>query len=262
MKIIRSFWGEQQHIWNEVPAFPLFEDEIVFVWGKNNEERLKSLGYTTYLMGEGVTEEEYSTIYDHFAHKLKVLVTAEQLYDEYLFLDWDVHIVKEIDDEFWNLIRSGNNVQCPIYGYPMNYEKKILEHIKNNPQKDWVQKLDPNTYPWISVQEELLAKYHWQWEDLQLVPNFCFLYSYKTDIATRLLDIYKEYSLKTCIEEYAMYIAANCTLQQFINTYEPTVIRGREDDCYHFDLVEDDTMRRINKFVAEQKPKKIYLKHI
>jgi len=262
IQIIRTFWGNQEKTWKEVPATPLFTDEVVFVWGLENESRFKSMGYKTVLMNRGVTQPEYSTIYDHFAHKLRALSKAEKMYDEYLFLDWDVHIIKPIDDDFWNIIRSGNDVQCTTYGYPLDYETKILQHIKDNPQKDWIKKLDPNTYPWISVQNELMEKYSWKWEDLQLVPNFCFFYSRNNQVASKLLEIYVNDGIKTCIEEYCMYIYADCSLEEFINKYEPIVIRGREDDCYHFDLIEDDTMRRINKFIDTLISKNLYLKHV
>jgi hypothetical protein len=262
IQIVRTFWGTQESTWGEVPTKPLFEKETVFVWGTENEKRFKELGYKTVLMGVDSSRFEYSNIFDHFAHKLDALQKAESMYKEYLFLDWDVHIVKTLDDNFWETIRSGNNIQCPIYGYPIEYEKKILQHLKDNPQKEWVQNLDPNTFPWIKVQDFLLKKYHWQWEDLQLVPNFCFVYSNNTKLATELLHIYNKYGIKTCIEEYCMYIFANCSVEEFILKYEPSVIRGREDDCYHFDLEEDDTMRRINRLVGSIKPKNIYLKHI
>ena len=52
-------------------------------------------------MGDDITKFEYSSIFDHFAHKLDALQKAESLYKEYLFLDWDVHIVKSLDNNFF-----------------------------------------------------------------------------------------------------------------------------------------------------------------
>lgn len=260
IKVVRAYWGVQKRFWKEIPEKPLW-DELVYVWGKENEDRFRSMGYETRLMGEEVTKFEYSTIYDHFAHKLDVFDQAERDWKEFLFLDWDVEIVKEIDGRFWELVRS-KPLQCPVYGYPRDYEKKIWEHIEANPQKKWVQELDPNTRDWVRVQNELLEKYNWNREDLQLVPNVCFFYSNHTGIPAKLKEIYERGEIKTCIEEFAMYAFADCSLDEFIERYEPYVIRGREDDCYHFDLEEDDTMRRINRYVDAKIEKEIYLTHI
>jgi hypothetical protein len=261
MKIIRAFWGSQEKTWAEVPNKPIFDNEVVYVYGRENYERFRAMGYEVVLMHYDPTEPKYSTVYDHFVHKLVVLKMAEHAYGEYLFLDWDVHVVKPIDFAFWELIKNRGHIQCPVYAYPKNYESKILEHIKNNPQKDWVKKLDPNTYEWIKIQNQLLEKYNWNWEDLQVVPNFCFFYSRYTNVASDLLEIYEKDGIKTCIEEFAMFILAECSLDEFIAKYEPVVIRGREDNCYHFDLTEDDTMARINKYVASKINKNIYLIH-
>lgn len=260
IKVVRAYWGVQERFWKEIPQKPLW-DELVYVWGKENEERFKSMGYDTKLMCDTVTEPRYSTIYDHFAHKLDVYVEAEKDWGEFLFLDWDVEIVKEIDDRFWDLVKA-KPLQCPLYGYPSEYERKIWEHIEANPQKKWVQELDPNTRDWVRAQNEHLEKYNWSWEDLQLVPNVCFFYSCRTGVPKRLKKIYEEQGIKTCIEEFAMWIWAKCSLEEFIEKYEPYVIRGREDDCYHFDLEEDDTMRRVNMYVDTKIKKQIYLIHV
>jgi hypothetical protein len=261
MKIVRALWGEQNHIWKEIPEVPVFENEIVYVWGEDSQKILKDRGYETVLMTETVTEPRYSTIYDHFAHKLDVYVEAEKEFGEFLFLDWDVKIVKEIDERFWELVRS-KSLQCPIYGYPSEYERKIWEHVEANPQKKWVQELDPNTRAWVKTQNELLEKYNWKFEDLQLVPNVCFFYSNNSGAPLKLKEIYDRGDVKTCIEEFAMWIFADCSLDEFIDRYEPIVIRGREDDCYHFDLEEDDTMKRVNEYVATKIKKEIYLIHV
>ena len=43
-KIIRALWGKQEHTLNEVPESPLFDNEIVFVWGDENNTFLKERG--------------------------------------------------------------------------------------------------------------------------------------------------------------------------------------------------------------------------
>ncbi len=261
IKVIRTLWGGVQKIWEEIPESPTFDDELVCVWGEENEKKLIERGYKTVRMSYTITDPEFSTIYDHFAHKLDALRYADKAYGEYLFLDWDTIFIKDPDQKFWDLVRS-KPLQCPLYGYPSDYEKKILEHIKNNPQKEWIRNLDPTTYSWVSVQNRLLEKYNWPMEDLQLLPNFCFFYSRFTNCASSLFEIYKRGEIKTCIEEFSMFVYSDCSLDDFIERYEPYVIRGRENDCYHFDLEEDDTMRRVNDYIGEKIEKTIYLKHI
>jgi hypothetical protein len=260
IKVVRALWGDNKTMWEEIPSSPQW-DETVYVWGKFNQEKLEMMGYKTRLMCLTMTEPRYSTIYDHFAHKLETYVAAEEDWGEFLFLDWDVKIIKEIDENFWNLVKK-KPLQCPVYGYPSDYERKIWEHVNANPQKKWVQELDPNTRDWVKVQNEQLEKYNWRWEDLQLVPNVCFFYSFYTGVPKELMNIYKTRGVKTCVEEFAVWIWANCTLEEFIENCEPFVIRGREDDLCHFDLAEEDTMKRINSYINTKVKKEIYLKHL
>ena len=261
LTIIRAVWGVEEYLWKEIPTKPLFDKEIVMVWGVDTEQRLKDMGYKTILVSKIPTLPEFSTLYNHFVHKLIAIEIAENSYDEFLFLDWDVNIVKPVDEQFWNLIKSGNNVQCPLYAYPLNYEEKALNYIKQNPQKQWVQELDPNTYTWLNVQNQFLEKYNWQWKEYQVVPNFCFFYSRGVKYATKLIEIYREHGIKTCVEEFCMQIAADCTLEEYIHKFEPLVINGRPDEYHHFDLVEG-TSKYLNEYIGEHINKTIYLTHI
>jgi hypothetical protein len=58
-----------------------------------------------------------------------------------------------------------------------------------------------------------------------------------------------------------MYQFASCSINEYIEKYEPVVIRGREDNCYHFDLTEDSAIERINNYIASKINKDIYLIH-
>jgi hypothetical protein len=48
MKIIRAFWGSQEKTWEEVPNKPIFEDEVVYVYGRENYEKFRSMGCLLY----------------------------------------------------------------------------------------------------------------------------------------------------------------------------------------------------------------------
>lgn len=257
MIVIRAFWGNQDRTWDEVPTKPLFEKEVVMVWGNENNERFKGMGYDTILMCETQTQPEISSVLNHFAHKLLAIKMAEQIYTEYLFLDWDVQIIKPLDETFWKLIKKGPQIQCPIYGYPFGYADKIRTLIKETPERNW----DSNLILFLENQFENLAKYHWRFENIHIVPNFCFFYSRNTNIATRLYETYLKYGIESCIEEFALQIEAFCTISEYIMEYEPAVIDGRPEDYHHFDLV-DDTSKRINELTRQYVDKQIYLKHI
>ena len=261
MKIIRAFWGNQESLWDEVPPKPLFDNEVVYVYGTENHERFVSMGYEAVLVHYDSTELAYSTVYKHFVHKLDCLKRAEYAYLEYLFLDWDVKAVKPLDDNFWNLIRTRASLQCPLYAYPSDYENKVLTKIKQNPEEQWVKDLDPNIFPWLTVQNEMLMTNSWEWEDIRVVPNFCFFYSSYTKTASRLFEIYETDGILTCIEEFCMYKYASCSIDEYLEKYEPLVIRGREDDCFHFDLTKDNAIERINNYIATKINKDIYLIH-
>lgn len=255
--IIRVFWGSQESLWNEIPLTPLFDEELVIVWGIENESRFKSMGYKTYLIAKTETQPEFSTIWDHFAHKLLALKTAEDLYEEYLFLDWDIQIVKELDFNFWNQIKNGKAIQCPVYAYPANYGDSVFNLIESTPEKNW----DPNLKSWIHKQIQVLNQYNWPVDNLLVVPNFCFFYSRRAEVMNNLIHIYKKLEIKTCIEEFALFIWANSSLDEFILKYEPSVIDGRPDEYSHFDI-QTDTSKQINQYTRQFINKNIYLKHL
>jgi len=187
MKIVRVLWGNSDTTWNEIPEKPLFDNEIVYVWGTENQARLISRGYNTIILGPYITQPEYSNIYTHFVHKLHALSVAEKDFEEYLFLDWDVNIVKKIDDQFWDLIRSNGPIQIPTYSYPKGYESVVSKFLLDNPENEKVKNLDPNIIKWINVQNTMLEKYSWDFEDINVVPNFCFFYSNGTNAISKLM---------------------------------------------------------------------------
>lgn len=254
IRIIRTLWGKNFSIHKEIPKKPIFgKNEYVFVWGNANTEFLKNLGYQTLPLHYNDTFDNYNTHLHHYGHKLEALKLADELFDEYLFLDWDVGIVKDIDDRFWELVRSGNDVQCPIYAYNKNYINDIL---------DWYTKkgtLTKNIEDFLKYHIKGLNKYSWQTEDLYILPNFCYFYSNKSKVATRLYEIMNKNNLDTCIEEFAMWIYSNCSLDEYISKYEPQVIRGKERDVNLPNM--DLAFKTINEYVGERVKKEIYLYH-
>lgn len=254
IKVIRALWGKNFAIHKEIPKSPIFKDELVFVYGIKNEQFLKNLGYQTKLIGYDETlENVYDNHLKHYGHKLEVIKMAEEMFDEYLFLDWDVGVVKNIDNNFWQLIRSGNNIQCPIYAYNKNYRNDILEYYKQRGT------LTNHIDEFLKYHIEGLKKYSWQTDDLYVLPNFCFFYSNKTNSASELHKLMVDNNLDTCIEEFAMWLFSNCSLEEYVLKYEPFVIRGKERDVNLPNM--DWAFKTINQYVGERVKKEIYLYH-
>jgi hypothetical protein len=259
MKIVRVLWGDPGRFWSEIPARPVFGDEFVFVWGNTSADKLAAMGYRTIVMNDiQLTHPEFSTPNDQYAHKLLALSMAEMMWDEYLFLDWDVKVVRPIDTRFWDLIRNRGPVQCPVYAYPFQYQQKFQEHVAKTGLE-----LDPNIHTWIESQQANLLRYSWELDENHVLPCFCFFYSRGAKAATKLFDIYKANRLVNCIEEFAMYCFAQSSLEDYIEQYEPIVIRGRENEYAHFDMPSCRNVSTVlNSRVDELIHKDIYLKHI
>jgi hypothetical protein len=253
IKVIRVLWGASEYILNEIPKKPLFENELVYVWGIENQKYLQSLGYNTILMGEGITELAYSTHLLHFQHKLFALQKAEETYKEFLFLDWDITLAKEIDSNFYELIRNGNNVQCPLYGYNHDYKEDIKKFLTDNGS------YSENTDDFLYHHIVNLYKYHWKYDDVLSLPCFCFFYSNDSNTISNLMEITEEFGLTACIEEFAMRIYSNCTLDEYIDKYEPIVIRGKERDKNLERM--SASIKKINKYIDSKINKNIYLLH-
>ena len=79
MKLIRALWGNREDIREEVPTTP--DDSVVYVWGKDNLNYLKSLGYETRFVED--------TIESDYMFKLIALDLAFKEFYYCMFLDWD-----------------------------------------------------------------------------------------------------------------------------------------------------------------------------
>lgn len=250
MQIIRIIWGQSKEIINEIPKKPLFDNELVYVWGKGNNDYLIKLGYKTVLISENTSEPKFSSHLTHFGHKIHALKLAEDTFDEYLFLDWDVIIVKELDENFYKMIREGNDIQCPLYAYNTEYKNEIEVFTRDNKGLE----------NFVSGQFDYLIKYHWNYEDCMVIPCTCFYYSNNNKIMSTLLWIIDKFKLEAVCDEFSLfvYLSGFTTLDEYIEKYEPTVINGKTT-C---DLpLMEISINKINKYVASKIKKDIYLLH-
>jgi hypothetical protein len=253
MKIIRVLWGSSERILSEIPKKPLFKNEEVFVYGISNRKYLEDLGYKCRLLCTYETLPLYSDALTHFAHKLEALKVAELLYEEYLFLDWDITLNKKIDDKFYGLIREGGNIQCPLYSYSPTFYSEMKEH--HIQLKNWT----PNLELFLKTQTESLEQYSWEYLGNRVLPCFCFFYSRNSKIINTLLTLHRDRKLNTCIEEFSLYLFANCTLKEYIRNYEPKVLRGKEETQKIKSMGNSATM--LNRYISTFVEKDIYLLH-
>jgi len=121
--IVRGVWGQNKHTLDEIFEKPIFENEIVFVWGIDNQNYLKKLGYKTQLMSIEIFDETFSPFYLRFLHKIKIIEEACKQFGEFILLDWDCYLIKPLDDKFYEYLTNGNETQMPLYCFP---DKKHL----------------------------------------------------------------------------------------------------------------------------------------
>jgi hypothetical protein len=253
MQIVRAFWGDINEFIHEIPKTPLFDKEIVVVWGKENEQYFKNLGYKTILAFIYNIDFQYDSYLKHYAHKLEAIRIAEEKFGEYLFLDWDIDVIKPIDDNFYNNIRKRGNLQCPLYAYNQTFFQDYTKYLENN------NKLTKNLKHFLISQSAQMKKYHWDYDNNLVLPCFCFLYSNNQKLDTQLINLMKRNNLTTCIEEFAFYLHSNCNLDEYIDRYEPIVIRGKEKDKHIQEVT--DAIKSINTYIDSKIEKDIYLIH-
>ena len=246
IKVIRVLWGDFK---DEIPSKPIF-NELVYVYGKSNQEYLKSLGYETYLvdsnpMGHGSIDE-----LNKFYNKLEAIRLACFHFTTFLFLDWDVELVKDLDDSFFNYIMA-KKILMPTYAYPSKY----LE------LHDTLQ--DDNAKKWTNSQISFMKKYGWNLEDSIILPNAGFIFvNNMPSLGDSLIKIAKENKLATNIEEFVFYIWSNCTLNQYVQEYEPFCVYGRPiDHLFKVGHIEGFFEKNLHEYINKSIEKNIYFIH-
>jgi hypothetical protein len=265
--VIRALWGETDRTKNEVFQNPIFADEIVITWGVENESFLKSLGYKVVCLSEFSSDANYSTIHSHFMHKLLAVQHAGKIFDEFIFLDWDCYLAKPMDDNFYEELRNGNEIQIPLYAYHDSEGIGIVDIMTHSAQERYNNEVSPVLISYIESNEAQLRKYCWTFENTLVTPNFSFVYTRNPNLGTELIKIATDNDILNCIEEHAFYLFADCSLDEYILRFEPTVTYGTHNDTrMHmerkgYDLSSDPVIK-INKYIDTKVNKNIYFKHI
>lgn len=212
IQFIRAAWGNFKI--EEISSIPQY-NEIVYVWGSDTRDKLKELGYNTVL----VSKDKYSMYYQSdettFFHKLLALELACKTFNKVLMIDWDYILVKELDNAFFNYINT-KEFLCSLYSYDTS---EIFDYIK---------------YPidWPQYQSNNLQDYSWKLNDMYIIPNAAIVYTSNNSIGNTLLSIANKKQIKTLIEEFAIQIYSNCTLDEYIERHHPTFMYGRQYEKY------------------------------
>lgn len=204
---VRILWGE----FNEIKPTPHY-NETVYVWGLENYKKLISLGYKCFLMSDN--DMIHTNEATKFLHKLIGLKEASLHHKKFIFMDWDVELDKELDENFFKEFND-KEFLMPTYSYPKEYLLLTNKLIDEGARK------------WTNQQIIEMEKYGWREDDIIVLPNAGFIYCANPTIPSKLLEIALENNLTTLIEEFAMYIYSQSDFKSYILKYEPSVIFGR-----------------------------------
>lgn len=247
VKIIRTVWGPLDYIKMETKNKSFLPNEIIYVWGGDNEKYLKNLGYNTILVSKNNINPLYKDMKTKYYHKLEAIILADETFKEYILVDWDTYLDKKLDNIFFKILRSKSNIQCPLYSLPNNF----FNIISNSP-------LTPEFTDFFTYQNKLIPNFSWNLKDSRVIPNFCFFYSRGAKIGKKLMDIAKNENLYSNVEEFALYKWANCTLEEYIKKHEPLVAQGQLKD----NLIEvQESLDLLNSFIDNRLDKNIYIQH-
>jgi len=257
IKIIRTWWGNDSDKWEDIPIKPLYNNEIVYVWGDENKEELESRGYACIAMGDN----NYSGN-NVYGRKLQVLDIALKHWGEVLMLDWDCLILKPLDKDFYNLLRQ-KETQIPLYAHYKEPMFALLEAIPDHHPILHYDETYFNLIDDLSTLESQIQHYHWVWQDALIIPNFGCVYSRNKDLGKDLLKIVEENDIKGLVEEFAMWKYANCSLEEYINEYQPDYVLGVSDEELKYqNYTISVTQKRFNKYIKNKINYKPYLEHV
>jgi hypothetical protein len=255
MQIVRAFWGDMNPRYTSqiIDSVDDKLNEIVYVWGKENYEFITSKGFMCILVSEEPYDSSISNAhhfydYRNMHHKLVCIDTATKEFGEILFLDWDCRLIKDLDSNFYDKLKSGNSIQAPLYVYPKVCLDKLIIESNNDVMSKFFDVLELN-----------LVKYSYIWNDCYVIPNTGFVYCRDSNITNQLCKISEELKLETLVEEFALYhyISKTYSLDDYITNVEPSLISGKS----HGNVLWDKYQETFNKYVSLTKLKDVYFVH-
>jgi len=253
VKIIRAIWANtgSENVFSQIPKIPTIKNQVVYVWGEDVNSYIQSLGYETRLVEDNMFSEEDNTEY---GRKLIALDFALKEFGEVLLLDWDCYILRPFDDKFYSHL-SQKPIQCPLYSQHKNTSSAFYEAFPD--------KLNDSTFSkFAKVMEEHFSKYNWKLGDGLVTPNFGCVYSRYKTFGEELIQIAIDNNIQGCVEEHAMWIYSQCSLDEYIDKFQPVFVQGVSDDRTTHNLKICKVQRELNSYVSERTSMDLYLKHI
>jgi len=266
MQIVRTFWGEMNHTYTLQIIDSINLNEIVYVWGKDNYDFIISKGFRCILVSDQpydytISKAHHLHDYRNMHHKLVCIDMATKEFGEILFLDWDCKLIKVLDDNFYNRIRSGNSIQVPLYMYP----KESLDSLIDNNTDEVMTKFFSNL-------RKNIKKYSYDWNGCYVLPNTGFVYCRDSSLTSHLCDLSNKLELEILVEEFALYIYTSSmySLEEYIQKIEPSfisgksnghgIIQGDEEFCTMSNIW-NNYQNKFNEYVSSIKEKDIYFLH-
>lgn len=254
MKFIRILWGDFTKYESQIiDAKQDNLDEIVFVWGIENRDKLVSLGYECVLIDDkpydyNIADAHTFINYRSLIHKIKAIGIALTLFEEVIFVDWDVRKIREVDCKFYEDIRKKNSsIQVPLYVYPKKAFCILDEEIEDASMRSFLQEL-----------QNYVKTYSYEVNDNYILPNTGFFYCNSPEIISELLSIIHELDLKTIPDELSVWVWCKRTLVEYIKTMEPSGIGAKEHGYDWWNKYEIDLLNYKKQYCH----KDIYFEHL
>jgi len=208
VKVVRALWGSYPI---DIP--PPQYNEVVYVWGTENKSKLDNLGYNTIRMSKNEYEWGYESISHHYNHKLFSIKKSLESFNKILFLDWDVKLIKELDDDFFNLLPS-SSFQAPLY----TVTKESIEQIPFSDNS------------WLGFEKKLTPNFTWEYEELYAKVNACCIYANNSEFGNDLIKITNSNMLGSYVEEFAIFKHSDTNLDDYILNHHPKYISISNND--------------------------------
>jgi len=258
--IIRSLWGFRDHTYKEIPPMPLHSNEVVYVWGKENEAMLKKRGFETRYVEEETSPFAYDVLELIYERKLIALDLALKEFGEVIMLDWDCHILKPLDNNFLHELRK-KPVQVPLYAQHEDCYNALYEAMpKNHPTLN--DSISDKIENHLRIITKGFLKWNWKWEEGLISPNFSFVYSNDITLGKKLIDIAIRDKMEGCVEEHAMLVYADCSLDEYIEKHHPTCLFGVSNSILDTETKVGLIQSKFNNYINNKLKMKIYYEHI
>ena len=170
-KFIRAIWGENDKIKNDVSCF--LEKSVhfpftIYCFGRENYNFIIEKGFKDVVL---LSEENFlfHGVSEQYIHKIYVMKKALEHFDEVIFVDWDVILLKELPKNFWELFHEGEDIKAPLYYYEIHLRGRKRKKNKKLPEG---------------------------YKDPVSLPSAAFVYLRNYYNGKRLYEIYEEFKYK------------------------------------------------------------------